>query len=457
MKKLTLLPVFMLVTISLNGMAGRIAQYGRQVAPTLRGQIGTQRLPIPKQCPQGLRPLQQRSLFTSSRAGAQQQAGYGRTALLMGGAGAAAFAGKTAYDYFNTPEGRLLKEAAAAEGLSTEEETIADLKAKEKAKTDLIQFASDLVIKMRDQRRPLPELSEEEVTTLIDKLPELLNLSDIGNIKFIHGFGQWGSMRSHKQIESGKDFVLEILENLRKKVAYEILENNERRFYFLPLSTQNENTVMRIIDKLIDIQSSQPSSSVNVLTSIFDHFYDLRIPLLKKIIRNNTEDSDIYYLLTHEITHNILPNTYNSLFSRVQGAVANDGTHLSGRAVNKIDAQLESSRDQLLPTIVNLLIKQRPGAGIFVDRLTGGSNLCYQKKQQDAAFRLATHIAEHPELTPSLAAVYNNPAEQFDGFRKFVNGDKYYYIPGSPQADAFDAIKREAYMQKKAESARVQE
>lgn len=117
MKKFTLLPVLLLATISLHGMASRFAQTGRQLAPTLRSKLSAQpmRLPatMPKGCPPGMRLLSSssRSQGGYGYASAQQHTTFGgREALLLGGA---ALAGKTVYDYWNTPEGRALNRAYA--------------------------------------------------------------------------------------------------------------------------------------------------------------------------------------------------------------------------------------------------------------------------------------------------------------------------------------------------------
>lgn len=463
-----LLPVLLLATISLNGMS-RLAQLGRQSVPVLRSQFSQQPMRLPATMPGGAFPRTACRTFSSSSRAQAGQAAFGgaRSALLLGGAGAAALAGKAAYDYFDTPEGRLLKRAHAAESNDTETLAQEGTFAKE---NEALQFALDLIYKVTWDKN---SLSEEEVGKLVDAIPTLLKADFFDDQKF-----SWGGKETKRSLNNfpynsfynphdvplyypdyrslnsrvtGALFITTLLEKMRNSRAAAYWDGNTTRYvnknYFLPVSTHNEKIITAVIDKVIDVLgSSEPSwYAIPILEKMFRDSPDLRIGILKKVTSLEENSTNKAY--------GYLDQFYANLATRINDIVASNEMYVETKDLSD---RLAQSRNELPSEVLNLLVEQRKGAGTLLKYLQDGR---HGGSSQKTTWVLAKEIMKHPEITPTLAGTYNNPAPEFDSFRDFVDQKIFSYNTGSPEEEALYAIKREAFRQAQGESAsgRVQE
>jgi hypothetical protein len=248
MKKLILLPVFMLAATSLNGMA-RLAQ---QALPALR-QISRgaqlQRLPatIPSIGPAGIRLLS-----SSSRAGGgygyrnyagEQQAGFGgREAWLLGGA--AALAGATAY-YFSTPQGQLLRQAHAATEHDFVYQTV----------YHSFMFCTPTIdAQLREAHKLFIDNLDQE-----GRLSHFACVSKAFIIETLHtysGFNWWDSLRHKNRFIQNVNFYLDILEYVAENYpesVYPLLylaerEKLRRSMYFQETQQKRFERVVEKID-----------------------------------------------------------------------------------------------------------------------------------------------------------------------------------------------------------------
>jgi hypothetical protein len=249
MKKLILLPVLMLATVSLNGM-GRFAQ---QALPALHHMSrGAKPILLPATMP-GIRSTGMRLLSASSRtqqdgydyagyAGEQQARFGGREAWLLGGA--AALAGATAY-YFSTPEGQLLRQAHAA----TESDEI-----------DVYR-----VLTFCSYYPKIDAQFSEAYKLIIDNLSQEDRLSHFACvskgfiIETLHtysGFNWWDSLRHKNRFIQNINFYLDILEYVAENYpesVYPLLdrveaERHRRSRYFQESQQKRFERVVAKID-----------------------------------------------------------------------------------------------------------------------------------------------------------------------------------------------------------------
>jgi predicted transcriptional regulator len=338
-----------------------------------------------------------------------------RVAHLIGGS-TAAVVGKITYDYLNKNNGS--KQVRASE--SSDREAIlnqfyADEVARIKKENEPVQCLLDAIFKANCNQT----LSETECAQIIDAIPLLVREDDkhtpykLAYQKFFWG-EQFETLHQHFENNSTllqSDFCIVRPALLKSLVA--------------TIHACNDSTNKKLLDKIVGkLLSMNTNDRARWLTyGIFKNFPDLRLRILEQI-------TDLYDVNT----------SYEHACSVVNSIVYCEISPLMNH----------SETMPCLLYMLQFLAQQNIGTGALVTYLLHEEPPTLRTDKQMLSWLLTKQLMQHPELTPALAATYNNPAPEFNGFRDFINQTHYSYCKGSPEDDALYAIKREAMQQAKA-------